>query len=206
MYTPRHTVMKDPHEVFRFMREHSFAMMLSVHQSRPIATHLPFFVEREGEQIILRSHMARANEQRFDLDQEMLVIFSGPHAYISPKHYEKREEVPTWNYIAVHAYGRCSILQEENEVERALTQLITEHDEDYVAQWQSLSKDFRSALQKGIVAFEIRVNEIQAKHKLSQNKSAVEQRRIIESLEKQSDTNARDIATAMSSLLDATND
>src|SRR5476649_2341956 len=98
------------------MRKYSFGTIFTSVNNLPVAIHLPFLVDERDDQIIISSHFAKANPQALDVDDHTnLVIFTEPHAYISPKNYPKEAEVPTWNYIAVHAYGKARLLQGEEE-------------------------------------------------------------------------------------------
>lgn len=123
-----------------------------------------------------------------------LVIFSEPHAYISPKHYDKRESVPTWDYIAIHAYGRARIIEDEMAKLKGLEQMIHFYEQDYMEQWQGLSDKFKMGMMQGIVAFEIEVTDLQGQQKLSQNKTVKERERIIQQLEKSTDSVQKDLA------------
>ena len=107
MYTPKHFEEKDRTKLVGFMKEYNFAALVNSAKKRYWATHLPFLIVESGEDIIIKSHMAKANPQwaSFKDDEEVLVIFQEPHSYITPKLYENKISVPTWNYIAVHAYG-----------------------------------------------------------------------------------------------------
>src|SRR5688500_6197620 len=106
MYIPKSFKNTDDKEILAFMQKYSFATIVSTVDNKPIATHLPFVISKEGENVVLYSHFAKANPQAATLtNKDILVIFSEPHAYISPKYYNKTESVPTWNYISVHFYG-----------------------------------------------------------------------------------------------------
>jgi transcriptional regulator len=126
-----------------------------------------------------------------------LVLFSEPHAYISPSNYEKLLNVPTWNYISVHAYGKAKILHEQEEKAVVLEQTISFYEAAYKVQWDQLPEDYRVGMMKGIVAFEIVVTDIQGKKKLSQNKTMHEQANIVASLSKSTDSNEQTIAAYM---------
>ncbi|QQL51150.1 FMN-binding negative transcriptional regulator [Mucilaginibacter ginkgonis] len=125
-----------------------------------------------------------ANPQsRLLINQKVLAIFNEPHAYISPSHYEKELVVPTWNYIAVHAYGQVSIIDEVDSKLTMLKEMITFYNDiDYLKKWITMPLDYKIKMAKGIVAFEIIVDDLQAKMKLSQNKAETEKDRIIETL------------------------
>ena len=105
MYIPPYYQEQDEEKLISFMQAHNFANIISIKDGVPIATHLPFLIEKKENKLFLISHMAKANPQWQTFGQnELLIIFQGPHAYISPSHYEKQQNVPTWNYVAVHAY------------------------------------------------------------------------------------------------------
>jgi transcriptional regulator len=167
----------------------------------PIATHLPFIIKQQDDKIILSSHFAKANPQSIDINNmSTLVIFTEPHAYISPKNYEKEANVPTWNYLAVHAYGNCTLLDGEEKKSALLREMIAYYEHDYQQQWDSLSADYKSRMMNGIVAFEMVVDDLQAKKKLSQNRTEKERENIINHLSQTENSNEKDIADYMRSL------
>ncbi len=183
MYIPKHYNTTDRKAYLQFMQQFNFATIVCNDTTRPVATHLPFIVFEKEDNIILSAHFAKANPQWQGIeDKEVLVIFSEPHAYISPKNYNKKQNVPTWNYVSVHAYGKAKIITEQQAVFHALEQLMEVLEPSYKKQWEGLSMDYKIGMANGIVAFEIEVTEIQAKEKLSQNKKPEEQERIIENL------------------------
>jgi transcriptional regulator len=201
MYIPSFNSFTDGHEAISFMQRYSFATIVTDINGIPEATHLPFLVKQENDKLFLLSHFAKANPQSAQVfDKISLVIFTEPHAYISPKHYEKEENVPTWNYIAVHAYGKARIIEDEDKKAELLKHTIEYYDTGYLEQWQNLPDVFKSKMMKGIVAFEIEVTDLQAKKKLSQNRTETEQENIINSLEQSIDTNEREIAEYMKKL------
>ncbi len=201
MYIPSFNKFEDSYEVIAFMKRYSFSTIVSVKDGLPVATHLPFLVEEIDGKIILKSHFAKANPQGHDsIGTKVLVIFTEPHAYISPKNYEKTESVPTWNYLAVHAYGTCVSLESEDDKAALLKATINNFDTNYLHQWDSLPDDYKKKMMKGIVAFEIVVDDLQAKAKLSQNRSEVEQANIIASLTQSPDTVEKEIAAYMDRL------
>ncbi len=183
------------------MQRYSFATIVTVKDGIPAATHLPFVVKEIEEQLILFSHFAKANPQADDiLNSRTLVIFTEPHAYVSPKNYEKELNVPTWNYLAVHAYGNCVLLESEEEKAALLKETINFYEADYLKQYDSLPDEYKQKMMKGIVAFKVAVDDLQAKKKLSQNRSEKERENIIESFEKSKDQNEGDIAKYMKKL------
>jgi len=201
MYTPSFNKFEDRQEVISFMRRYSFGTVVSVANGLPVATHLPFLIDEKDGQIIISSHFAKANPQSLAIpDQDVLVIFMEPHAYISPKHYEKDANVPTWNYIAVHAYGKARLLETEHQHEQLLEHTINTFEESYYTQWMSLPQEYRSKMIKGINGFEITVTNLQAKSKLSQNRSETERDNIINTLSKSANTQEKDIAAYMEAI------
>lgn len=198
MYTPAIYKTTDKTQILHFMRRFSFATIITSKNDFPVATHLPFLVQEEGDQLFLLSHFARQNEQwKYIESSPVLVIFSEPHAYISPANYEKELNVPTWNYISVHAYGKGYVITKPEEVEHLLESMIDHYEASYKEQWNRLPGKYRSGQMMGIVAFKIEVTEIQAKEKLSQNKTIPEQRKIIDTLSLSADTNERITAEYM---------
>ena len=148
--------------------------------------------------IILTSHFAKANEQWKDIENnKVLVIFSEPHAYISPKNYDKELNVPTWNYISIHAYGEGKLITETARTFEVLEATIDNYETSYKQQWDNLPEDYKLKMSKGIVAFEIVVTDLQAKKKLSQNRTDAEKQKIINTLSKSNDTNEQLIAGYM---------
>jgi transcriptional regulator len=200
MYIPSFNTFSDRQEIIAFMQRYSFASIITVMNDKPFATHLPFLVKEDGDKLLLLSHFAKANPQSKEIfDKTSLVIFTEPHAYISPSNYESEKAVPTWNYIAVHAYGKARMMQDD-EKPALLKHTIETFEAAYFQQWESLPEDYKSKMMNGIVAFEIEVTDLQAKKKLSQNRTEKEIENVIHSLEKSDDTNIRDIAEYMKQL------
>ena len=191
MYIPNANRVDDQAQLVAFMQAHSFATVVSTVQGELFATHLPLVIgAAEDGQIRIRGHLAKANPhwQEWATQGEVLVIFQGPHAYISPSHYEKWESVPTWNYIAVHAYGAVRLVQEEAGLLATLGELIAATEPGYQAQWESLPNKFRAGMLNGIVAFEITVTRLEGKFKLSQNRPVGDQERVATALSSATDT------------------
>jgi len=200
MYIPNHYKADNKEDTLAFMQRFNFATIVTSVNEVPIATHLPFVISESNNEIILTSHFAAGNPQWKDIeDKENLVIFSEPHAYISPDHYDKKENVPTWNYISVHAYGKATILSEEEDVFMVLEIMMDSFDANYKAQWKELSMEYKSSMAKGIVAFTIQVSKLDSKEKLSQNKSQNERNSIISSLSESEDMNESTLADYMRS-------
>ena len=183
------------------MQRYSFGTIVTTVDGLLLATHLPFLVNFEDDKLLIRSHFAKANPQwKAITESTSLLIFSEPHAYISPANYETEKNVPTWNYIAVHAYGKAQLLESVEDKAELLKHTIQTFEAGYLQQWDSLPEDYKLKMMNGIVAFEIEINDLQAKKKLSQNRTELEQQNIIHTLEKSPDTIEKDIAVYMKEL------
>ena len=183
MYIPKFFEETDQEKLLAFMREFNFATLITSENNFPTATHLPFIVEKRDGKIYLLAHLAKANLhwQQFE-NNEILVIFQEPHAYISPMLYEKLENVPTWNYIAVHAYGRAKLFPQVENL-RLLEKQVAIFDQKYFqTNWQKISDEYKINLAKGVVAFEIEVRDLQGKKKLNQNKLGKDAQNVIRHL------------------------
>jgi transcriptional regulator len=148
---------------------------------------------------VVQGHMARANAhwKSMNESEESLVIFHGPHAYISPSLYESRKSVPTWNYAAVHVYGEPTLFSDEEGLRATLHRMINTFESSYMAQWSELSEQYQSQMMKHIVGFEIKVKRLEAKFKLSQNRTKGEQARVIQCLNQSKDSNVSGVAELM---------
>jgi transcriptional regulator len=191
MYTPSHYRIDDPEVIRAFIERHSFATLVSYADSFQV-THLPFVVE-ETEQLILSGHMARANPHWgcFADNPEVLVMFQGPHAYVSPSLYEEKVSVPTWDYAVVHAYGRARMVE---DVEPVLEKLIRAVDAEYLNTWRVLPEEYKANMKKGIVGFEVAVYKVEAKFKMHQKSPRVDRLRIIEEFSRSGNTNLAEVA------------
>lgn len=198
MYIPKINLTTDKDEIVAFMKQFSFATIITAKDNLPVATHLPFLVTVQDGNIVLTSHFARANEQWADIEHHTaLVIFSEPHAYISPNNYEKELNVPTWNYISVHAYGQGKLITETEGVFKVLENTMDNYETAYKQKWENFPAEYKLKMSKGIVAFDIIVTDLQAKKKLSQNRTDTEKQKIIDTLSKSNDTNEQLIADYM---------
>lgn len=168
-----------------FMVAYNFAILVNQQDGQLNATHLPLILDKErGEYGTLIGHMARANKQWKAFDEnEVMVIFNGPHAYISPTWYEENPSVPTWNYTTVHAYGVPRLTEDQQTTDQALHALVKHQEKDRNPEWiMDLPADYMDMMRKAIVAFEIEITRIEAKFKLSQNKPEAEQQNVIDAL------------------------
>ncbi len=198
MYIPKDFEQTNKAKSIAFMHAFNFALLVSVKDELPVATHLPFVIEERNDEIILVSHLSKANEQwKTFTDKEMLVVFSEPHAYISPTLYEKQQNVPTWNYVAVHAYGKIKILESDEEKLQVLHKQMQTFEANYIEQFKNLDRKYVDGLLKGIVAFEMLVTKLQSKEKLSQNKTTTERENIKKHLEESDDTTHQTLGKMM---------
>ncbi len=190
LYIPEHFRVDDRDTALAFMRANPFAILVSSVREEPFATHVPVVIREDGEQISIRGHVAKANPHWRHLQEQgrCLVIFHGPHAYISPANYATPENVPTWNYAAVHAYAKARVFAETEDLLAMLSDLIPTFEAAYQEQWNGLSEAYRTRMLSHIVGFELAVTDIQAKFKLSQNRTREEQQRVIECLGRAEDT------------------
>jgi len=184
VYIPEHFRNEDRATAVAFMRANPFVILISNSEAGPFATHIPVVIRESGENLTIRGHVAKANPhwQYLQTDPHCLMIFHGPHAYISPTNYETREVVPTWNYGAVHIYGDTRTYSAPEELLSMLHDLIPTFEAAYGEQWASLSETYRQRMLSHIVGFEIAVTRLEAKFKLSQNRTRQEQQNIIDSL------------------------
>ncbi len=192
MYIPKAFREDDYNTLHNLMREYSFATLITQHEGVPFATHIPFILDsRRGPKGTLQAHMARANPQWHDFNngQEVLVIFQGPHAYVSPSWYEVELSVPTWNYAVVHAYGIPRLIEDGEELYELLKILIETHEAKFENPWAfQLPVDYLQKMIRGIVGFEIAITRLEGKFKLSQNRTVSERENVIAALQESSDT------------------
>lgn len=186
MYIPEHFAETDLATLHEFIRQHSFATLVTQHDGAPFASHLPLLLDRSaGTHGALFGHMARSNEQwrDFAAGAEILVMFQGAHAYVSPTWFEPNPmAAPTWNFVAVHAYGKARILS-EGELVETLHQLVDENEKTFAQPWKlQISQAMRERALGAIVGFEISLSRIEGKFKLSQNRSAQDRKNIIAQL------------------------
>jgi transcriptional regulator len=174
MYSPEAFKVEDRATLQAFMRQHHFATLVTHREGSTQATHVPLVLKEEGgPHGLLRGHLARPNPQWRDLatGEEILVIFTGPHAYISPTWYQTSPVVPTWNYTAVHACGIARLIEDPDEFATMLHELVEVHERDRAERWSGeMPVEFRDRLMKGIVGFEIEITRLEGKFKLSQNR------------------------------------
>jgi transcriptional regulator len=195
MYIPKSFEMTNQAEITNFIHAHSFAILISTCDGQPVATHLPFIYDAERN--VLLAHMAKANPQWRNLNgQTVLVVFSGPHAYISPSWYEVPSSVPTWNYVAVHVYGKYTVIDGEEELANMLERTVRFYESDSDLPSQADEPFYRNML-KAIVGIRIDITRVEGAAKLSQNKPVEVQERVIAKLRQSGEVDAQGVAQLM---------
>jgi transcriptional regulator len=180
MYSPKFNIVTDRAILLEAMQANSFAILFgplsgSNLPALPRATHLPLVIKDEGEHGLIEGHFAKANTHWAELaGRETLVVFSGPHSYVSPALYVEELSVPTWNYIAIHAYGTIQLVEDNAAKDELLKSLIALHEPAYAEQWRSLPEGFRHTMLSGIVGFRMTIDRIEGKFKISQNRKPEE--------------------------------
>ena len=195
MYSPQYNQVQDRIELIQFMRANSFPILVTGTGGVLHASHLPITVHEQDGRIVIDMHMAKNNPQWKEfLDDEVMVIFSGPHAYVSPRLYEDAERVPTWNYAAVHAYGIPGIIFDMKEKSASQRRLIESLDPQWLPKFDTLRQEYVDQMLDGIVNFSIPVARIETRWKLSQNRGRREMELIAAALEKSTDSGERALA------------
>ena len=202
MYIPPSFKEADQSVLHAFMEQNSFAALVTSDGNQLVATHLPFYLDKSrGEHGTLVAHMARANQQwkTFDGKQEALIIFQGPHAYITPSWYEQTpNNVPTWNMTVVHAYGVPRIIEDHDELYAMLSRLVHDNEAGFEKQWDiHNSEEYVHKQIAAIVGFSITITRLEGKYKLSQNRSEADQLHVIEALSQSPNEMDRQVAALM---------
>ena len=189
---------EDREKIIGFLKQNEFATLVTYDGEKPTASHLLMEVVEDGERLFVNGHMSRANPlwKTFEKNPEVLVIFQGPHTYISPTWYN-HINVPTWNYQAVHVYGSPRIVTDHAEAYNLLSKLIKRHEAENQYKLETLPQDFVAKEMKGIVAFQIEVTRIEANYKLSQNRNDEDYHNIVSRLEERDDEMSHGVAEAM---------
>lgn len=203
MYMPQAFRESDTAVLHDFMRQYSFATLITRHDDAPFASHLPFVFEADdGPHGTLVAHMARANPQwrHFDDGRQVLVLFQGPHAYVSPSWYGVHPSVPTWNYATVHAYGTPQVIHDCTELLDVLRTLVHTYEAPRPQPWAfDLPEAYLDGMLRGIVGFRIRLTRVEGKYKLSQNRPEADQQRVVQALQAQGDALSTEVARLMQS-------
>jgi transcriptional regulator len=198
IYIPKQFEQADRAQLFRLMRQNSFATLISVTENGPLITHLPVMIDEQAS--TLHGHVARSNPvwHGFGPDHELLFIFHGPHHYISPTWYTVQPSVPTWNYAVVHVKGCAKIIDDRGRIESMLHQLVNSHESVLSPSWSmNLPANFMEKMVSNIVAFEVAITQLQGKFKLSQNRPLADRMNVISALRDLEDPDAANVAELM---------
>jgi transcriptional regulator len=190
---------EENHEkILTFLRQNDFATLVAYDGEKPVASHLLMEIIEDGERLYVNGHMSRANPlwRMLEGNPEVLVIFQGPHTYISPTWYNHLN-VPTWNYQSVHLYGRPRVINDKSETYGILKRLVDRYETNSPYRLESLPQDFVEKEMRGVAAFQIEVIRIEANYKLSQNRDDESYRSIVDHLEQRRDDFSHGIAEAM---------
>jgi transcriptional regulator len=198
MHTTKAFKVDDPDSLLQIMRENAFATLITNDvNGRPTATQLPFLIKEVAGNIILQAHFAKANPQwkQLETNQLVLVIFNGPHCYISPTWYENAG-VPTWDYVTVQSYGVAKLFENNQQTAELIEELTDKYEQGFEKPWKA-NNNYPDKMLNAIIGFEITVQEIQGKVKIGQNKS----REDLEGVVKALNQSPRDNENAVSSLI-----
>jgi transcriptional regulator len=199
VYVPAVFAETDAAKLHEFMRRHSFALLTSHGETGLVASHLPMLLDADaGPHGRLLGHMARANPQWRQVAGEVMAVFSGPHAYVSPSWYAEEGTVPTWNYVAVHAHGTFHVVEDRDGLRDILRRSVRTYESPRPEPWAFDESDPHvERLLKAIVGFRIEITRLEGKWKLSQNHAEERRRRVIRALEARPDDDAQAIASLM---------
>jgi transcriptional regulator len=207
VYNPRSYRNESISELHEFVRRYNFAALFTHQGGESFATHLPFMIDPErGNLGTLVAHMARANPhwRAFAEAPPSLVVFSGPHAYISPAWYQEQETVPTWNYTVVHATGSARMVDDPARLRAMVLRLVNQHETPLGNPWDVRKAEAVMDVElKGIVGFEIPIDRLEGKFKLNQNRSLEDREGVVRALEGSAHPDEREIARLMREQLDA---
>lgn len=197
MYLPKLYREEEKKNIQDFLRRNNFAAIVSFDGVRPVTTHIPTeLVENDQGELVIYGHMSRANPQWQTFgENQVLLIFQGPHAYISARWYN-HVNVPTWNYTIIHVYGRVKEIQGE-ELYALLSRLVYNHESTTSYRLETLPQDFVQREINGVYGFAVEVQSIDAGFKLSQNRNDEDFWNIVSELEERADGDSKAIADAM---------
>lgn len=201
MYMPDLFAVNDRQTQIDFIRTTGWGYLTGVIDDEPYVTHLPFLVAGGTGEEKLVAHMARANPhwESFANGKPQLVVFPGPHTYITPSWYNADKAVPTWNYTTAHVYGTPVVIDDPQTVYAGQQDLVNHYEAQFDMPWrmEDVDTDFIDGMLRAIVSFEIPIERIQCKFKLSQNRPAEDQQRVVDALESSTDANAKAVAGLM---------
>jgi transcriptional regulator len=197
MYIPHFFKNADLAEVKNFVQQNGFGILINIADGKPVATHIPMELSADGNKIT--GHVSKGNPQwkKFEPNNDVLCIFTGPHAYVSSSWYN-HENTPTWNYIAIHIYGKIKII-EGQELYDTLKHLLDKYEQHLACPVtiEKMSDEFVKSSLRGVIGFEITISEIQASYKLSQNRDDESYQNVVHELANSNDENAKQVAALM---------
>lgn len=210
MYTPKHFSQTNPNELRRIIRDYPFATLITVTENGPEANHIPFFLNQINGNDVLQGHLARGNPiwKSLDDSSDVLVVFNGPHSYISPSNYPTKQEtgmvVPTWNYVVVHVKGKMKFVHDAAWCMNLINNLTNQHEEGLAFPWavSDAPVEFTRKLVSAIVGIEIEVSSMEGKWKVSQNQPEKNQLGVVAGLSNAPDEGSRKIAEIIEKLVD----
>lgn len=197
MYIPQQFRVEDRTELVQFLQNNSFGILFSQNENGPLASHLPFLFQTTEEGDFLVGHMAKANPHWQEIDGPVLVVFHGPHAYISPTYYQEPNTVPTWNYVAVHAYGTLEVIEDKAALVEILADSVQFYEAGSATPWPMPERVAIEGMLNAIVGFRIRVERLEGKWKLNQHHPIARQERVVAALERHEDQLEQGIAKLM---------
>ena len=198
MYIHKFFQVNDFKEIEKFIQSNSFGMIVTEDQGKPLAPHLPLIFQKNGDDYYISGHIAKGNPQWKTLNGNgnVLIIYQGAHAYVSSSWYEK-ENVPTWNYQAVHLYGEATVLNEQETID-GLKTLLTKYEQnrENPVLWDNLAENTQMQA-KAIVGFKVKIKKIEAAYKMSQNRNEQDYNNIIKNLEDEHNSSSKAVADVM---------
>lgn len=199
MYNPQRFKSTDPNEAFDLMDQNPFATVMTVVDDKPFVSHLPLTPKKMGNEIELIGHLARANPHwKSFANSQVTAIFHGAHTYVTPMWYAKND-VPTWNYLAVHVTGQIEMIESYEGIVECLKELTAHVERHWPSGWEFFIPEdlVGEVLPKNIVGFRIKIDEINFKKKLNQSQGPADRAGVLKGLESRSDDNSRAILNEM---------
>ncbi len=202
MYIPEDFNVKDLKRIICFINDNNFGLLLSIHDNEIYNTQIPFLISYENNNVILKGHMARKNKQWiYAKNNNVTVLFLGPHHYISPLYYHDKESVPTWDYITARVDGVMKMLNKE-EMEAFLLELSKHFDEKWFNE-ENYKKEYYKKMENEIVGFKIMIKNIKAKFKLGQNRGIDDMKSVSMNLSKLNTENSISISKYINDILNS---
>ncbi len=200
MYVPDLYAVNDKKRIYDFIRDNGFGILFSHQGPGPTATHLPFVLEEDdGGQDSIIGHMAKANDQWKHADgHEVLIVFHGPHAYVSPTWYQEEDVVPTWNYAVVHAYGTFEVVRDKTETVDIVNRIVDYYESFESQPWTTdFTNSYNRKMIRGVTAFRIKIARVEGKWKMGQNRPAHLRQRALNELRARAGDNEQAVARLM---------